>query len=329
MSSMFKKAVRERRKLRAALDGPPGSGKTYSALRLAFSMVRAGMATRVALIDTENESASLYAGEAPDGLPWEFDTLNLKTFGPDNFTAAIGAADREGYDCIVIDSLSHAWIGKGGALDLVDQKQGNKFTAWKDITPMQRKMVDAMIQSPAHIIATMRSKVEWVMEEEVNRQGKKVQVPRKVGMAPQQREGLEYEFDIYGSCDDSHQIKITKTRCSLLDNATTIKPGPDFWQPLFDWLKSGAPAPVRVEAPAAPAPAPDAAPGPDESPDSLRADFLVAIDTVATLDGAKKLGGEIKEATESGRITPAIADELRPLFAAKVKALKGAAAAKS
>ncbi len=245
MSSMFTKAVRTRRKLRAAFDGPSGSGKSYSALRLAFSLVQEGMGKRVAAIDTENNSLSLYAGENPDGVPWEFDSVNLRSFGPDNYTHAIKAATSDGFDIIVIDSLSHAWIGDGGALDLVDQKGGNKFAAWKDITPMQRKMVDAIIHSPAHVIATMRSKMEHVLEKDES--GK--MVPRKVGMAPQQRDGVEYEFDVYGSCDDSHQFRVTKTRCSLLDRATTVKPGPAFWHPLLEWLQSAAPGPdlMKIE----------------------------------------------------------------------------------
>ena len=169
--SLFVKAVRSQRKLRAAIDGPSGSGKTYSMLRLAFAMKAAGLCNRIAVIDTENNSASLYAGESPDGEPWAFDALNLTQFSPDAFTHAIRAAVGEGYDLIGIDSLSHAWIGQGGALDLVDQKGGNKFTAWKDVTPLHRAMIDAIVQSPAHVLVTMRSKTEYMIEEDAK--GKK------------------------------------------------------------------------------------------------------------------------------------------------------------
>jgi hypothetical protein len=245
--SLFKKAVRSRRKLRAAFDGPAGSGKTFTALRLAFSLVQAGMAKSVAVIDTENESASLYAGEAPDGVPWDFASMNLKQFGPDQFSYALNTAVNEGFDCVVIDSLSHAWIGEGGALDLVDSKGGNKFTAWKDITPLQRKMVDTIIRCNAHVLATMRSKTEYILEEQVNAHGKTVQVPVKKGMAPIQRDGLEYEFDLYGSIDQGSQLRITKSRCSLMHGQTAIKPGPQFWKPLLDWLQSAEPTPVVKE----------------------------------------------------------------------------------
>ena len=238
MGFTFRKAERSQQKLRAAIDGPSGAGKTYSAIRLGFALIDAGLGSRLALIDTENGSASLYAGEAPDGKPWEFDSLKLDQFNPDQYVAAIDAAEKAGYDVIVIDSLSHAWVGKGGALDIVDQKSGNKFAAWKDVTPIHRKMIDKIITSKAHVIATMRSKTEYVLEP--NEKGQ--MVPRKIGVAPVQRDGMEYEFDVYGSVDWSHQIKISKSRCSAIQDATGMKPGPAFWQPLFDWLTSAKPA---------------------------------------------------------------------------------------
>lgn len=299
--SLFSKAVRSRRKVRAAFDGPSGSGKSYSALRLAFTLVKFGMGKRVAVIDTENDSASLYAGESPDGVPWEFDALNLKSFGPDKYTHAMNAAVKEGFDIIVVDSLSHAWIGEGGALDLVDQKSGNKFTAWKDITPMQRKMVDTMIHSPAHVIITMRSKTEYVMEEEINSSGKKVMVPRKVGMAPIQRDGLEYEMDVYGSCDDSHQFRVTKTRCSLIDKATTVKPGPEFWEPLLSWLQSAEPTAPKGE---------------------KVVELEKAIREATTTEQILAVGNDVKEAHKNGLISDAAADYLRPVFNACVSELK-------
>jgi hypothetical protein len=212
-----------------------------------MAMIEAGLATRLGVIDTEKGSASLYSGEAPDRKIWEFDSVQLDQFNPDQYAAALKAAEDAGFDVVVIDSLSHAWIGKGGALDLVDQKGGNKFTGWKDVTPLHRKMVDGIIGSKAHVIATMRSKTEWVMEEQLNKKGEKVQVPRKIGTAPLQRDGMEYEFDVYGSLDWSHQIKISKSRCPALQDATGIKPDYSFWQPLFDWLKSAKPAPPKPE----------------------------------------------------------------------------------
>lgn len=297
----FVKAVRSQRKLRAAFDGPPGGGKTFTTIRLAFAMKAAGLCSRIAVIDTENNSASLYAGESPDGEPWEFDTMNLKQFNPDQFTNAIKTAAKEGYDCVVVDSLSHAWVGAGGALDLVDQKGGNKFTAWKDVTPLHRGMIDAIIQSPIHVLATMRSKVEYVLEED--EKGKKV--PRKVGVAPVQREGMEYEFDLYCSLDATNQMRVTKTRCSPMNARTAVKPGPEFWSPLFDWLKSAAPA-----APPSPVTPPQSALG-----SALTANkFIALIQATVSESALKAVGDQIKAALSEGTISAADDAVIRPVY---------------
>lgn len=229
---MFKKAERTKLKGRIALDGPSGSGKTYSALRAAFAMGK-----RVAVIDTEHQSASKYAGENPDGTPWEFDVCELTEFGPDRYAQAVQSAGKEGYDVIVIDSLSHAWTGEGGALDLVDRKagSGNKFTAWRDVTPLHRRMIDAMLSSPAHIIATMRTQTEYVLEP--NEHGR--MVPRKIGTKPIQREGMEYEFDVVGDLDYTHTLTVSKSRCPILQDAKSVKPNAEFWLPFCQWLNSG------------------------------------------------------------------------------------------
>lgn len=299
--SNFRKAVRTQRKLRAAFDGPSGGGKSYSALRLAFSLVKAGLAKRVAAIDTENNSIDLYAGESPDGVPFDFDVLNLSTYGPEMFTHAMKSAFKEGYDCVVVDSLSHAWVGKGGALDQKDAKGGNSFTAWKDITPIQRTMVDTIITAPAHMICTMRSKTEYVLEDDDK--GKKV--PRKIGMAPVQRDGLEYEFDMYGSIDHSHTLRISKTRCAAFDNLVSHKPGFAFWEPLFQWMSSAAPidpATIPTEPLAVPATPFDELAGSVRGCESA-ADFA-----------ARGYGAVIKAAREAGEITDAERAELVTLY---------------
>jgi hypothetical protein len=236
----FKKATRSQLKLRMAIDGPAGSGKTYTALRFAFSLGK-----RIAIIDTEHGSASKYLFKAPDGIPWEFDVCELERFSPTDYTSLIDEAGSLGYDVIVIDSLSHAWVGEGGALDMWD-KAGGRFQSWKNITPLHNKMIEAMLHSPSHIIATMRSKMDYVVEEEMDG-GRKKSVPRKVGLAPVQRNGMEYEFDIWGTLDLNHIFTISKTRCTEIDGAVAALPSASFMRPVVDWLKNGTPAPAQSE----------------------------------------------------------------------------------
>lgn len=233
----FKKAERKQLKLRMAIDGPSGSGKTYTALALAPSLGK-----RIAVIDTEHGSASKYVGE--NG--WDFDALELTSFSPSEYTAAIDEAGRLGYDVIIVDSLSHAWEGKDGALEMKDRAGGNSFTAWKAITPMHRRMIESMLSSPCHVIATMRSKMEYVLEEEVGKSGKVIQVPKRIGMAPIQRQGMEYEFDIVVDMDANHIATVSKTRCRAIDGATIAKPGASFMVPILDWLATGTATPISL-----------------------------------------------------------------------------------
>jgi hypothetical protein len=240
----FKRASRKQLKLRMAIDGPSGSGKSMTGLRLAFALAaheaaKQNREPRVAVIDSENGSISKYEGDAPDGTPFHFDVAELTTFSPSEYEATIKEAGRAGVDVILIDSLSHAWIGKDGALELKDKRGGNSFTAWKDITPMHSAMVESILRSPCHVIATMRSKTEHILEERIDDRGRKMQVPVKVGMAPQQRPGMEYEFDIYGSMDWSHIMTISKSRCSAVDGVVVVKPGAAWMAAVIRWLEDG------------------------------------------------------------------------------------------
>lgn len=237
---MFTRATKKKLKARIALDGPAGSGKTFTALRFAFAL--AGPGERVAVIDTEHRSASKYQGEQPDGVTWDFDVCELENYEPSTLAEVVKEAGRHGYGVVVIDSLSHFWEGKGGALEQVDKKSakgGNSFTAWKDVTPMHRNMVEAILACPAHIICTMRSKMEYVLEEQTNSQGKKVMAPKKIGMAPIQRQGVEYEFDVVCDIDVDHTLTVSKTRCPAIDGQKVVKPGALFVQPLAEWLGQG------------------------------------------------------------------------------------------
>jgi hypothetical protein len=169
----------------------------------------------------------------------------LVDYSPSSYTAMIKAAERQNYDICIVDSLSHAWSGSGGALEIVDRKtaagrSGNAFTdGWREVTPMHNAMLDAILGSTMHVICTMRSKMEYVMEQ--NDKGK--MVPRKIGMGPVQRAGMEYEFDIVGDIDQaSHACTVSKTRCKAITDAIITKPGLDLARPIWVWLNKGTEA---------------------------------------------------------------------------------------
>lgn len=234
----FVKATRRTAKARMALIGPSGSGKTMTALFAALGLV--GRAGRVAVLDTERGSASKYAGD-PD-IP-EFDSCELTTFSPLTYVEAIREAGRQGYDAVIVDSLSHAWIGKEGALELVDRaskRAKSSFMAWREVTPMHNELVDGLVQAPMHVIVTMRSKTEYVIDDD--ERGKKV--PRRVGIGPVQRDGLEYEFDVVGDMDLDNTLVVTKTRCRSLGGAVIRKPTLELGLRLAAWLEQGEPVPT-------------------------------------------------------------------------------------
>lgn len=229
--NMFTKATRRKARARVAIDGPAGSGKTYTALVAATSLANGG---EIAVIDTERGSASLYADE------FSFDVLELNDYSPRNYIQAIKAAEQNGYSVIVIDSMSHAWEGQGGILDMHDaatkrQKTENSYTAWKDVTPIHREFVDTMLQSSCHIIATMRAKMKYSQEKDGN--GKTV--IRKIGLAPVQRAGTEYEFTIVCDMDVEHTLSVSKSRCKPIADKVVRLPDITFFNVLRDWLEKG------------------------------------------------------------------------------------------
>lgn len=239
---MFKKATKEKKKLRLAIDGPSGAGKTYTALALA-----SGLGERIAFIDSERGSARMYADK------FAFDVVELEDHHPANYIKGIQAADQMGYDVLVIDSLSHAWSGKNGALELVDKAsrnadggEGNSFTAWRRVTPVHNSLVDAILSSKCHVICTMRVKTAYSMEK--NQKGK--MEPKKIGVEPIQRDGVEYEFDVVCDIDHMHEMRVSKTRITDIDGEVVHKPDAGFGQRLRRWLDSGAePAPRPIMQP--------------------------------------------------------------------------------
>ena len=236
MSVTFTPATKEAAKARIALSGPSGAGKTYTALMLAHAL-----ADKVAVIDTERGSASKYVGL--NG--WQFDTLQPQSYAPLSLVEALGAAAGAEYGCVVVDSLSHYWEGTDGMLEQVDRRgrNGNNFAGWKEARPDERRMVDALIGFPGHVIVTMRAKTEYVIEE--NERGKKV--PRKVGLKPVQRDGIEYEFDLVGDLDHDNTLTVSKSRIHTLAKAVIPLPGEDFAKQIESWLSDGEQVPSVAE----------------------------------------------------------------------------------
>lgn len=241
MAVQFRKATKSQSKLRMTIDGPAGSGKTFTALTFAKTLAGDG---KVAVIDTERGSASKYADL------FDFDTVELDSFSPQNYIECIKAAESAGYAVIVIDSLSHAWEGIGGVLDLHDQATvrepgRNSYTAWRSVTPIHNKLVDAMLQSRCHVIATMRSKMDYIQTEDAS--GKKR--IEKVGMAPIQRSGMEYEFDVVADMDTAHNMVVSKSRIFAIADAVVSKPNGEWFKQVVNWLGDGTPTPAPKAAP--------------------------------------------------------------------------------
>jgi hypothetical protein len=226
----FQRAERKKAKLRLALCGTSGSGKTYSALKIAK-----GLGGKVAMIDTEHGSGELYADLM------DYDVVRLEApYTPDKYITYIKEAEQAGYEVLIIDSLTHAWSGEGGVLDMADKaakasKSGNSYMAWRDVTPKHNQLVDAILTSKMHVITTMRTKTEYVIE--TTEKGKSA--PRKVGMAPIQRDGMEYEFTVVLDLSiDGHIASASKDRTRLFDGKADI-PSEKTGKELLDWLNSG------------------------------------------------------------------------------------------
>lgn len=229
MTVFFKKAERKQAKLRLALSGPTGSGKTEGALMLAK-----GIGGRIAVVDTENSSASLYADR------YNFETANLAPpYTPEKFVDAIKAAEQAGFDTLILDSITHEWSGVGGCLEIVDKLastkfKGNSWGAWSEVTPRHRRFIDAILHSSIHIIVTLRSKMDTVQVDSGNGK-KKVE---KVGMKSEQRDGIEYEFTTVLDLTCDHIAVATKDRTHIFSEPMLISENTGAL--LRNWLLSGS-----------------------------------------------------------------------------------------
>lgn len=247
MTTGFRRAERKRVWLKLGITGPTGSGKTYSALKLAF-----GMGRKVAMLDTENGSGELYAHLG------EYDVLTIHApFTVQKYIEAIDMAAAAGYDVLVIDSLSHAWAADGGLLDqktALDKRGGNSYTNWAEITKQYERFKSKILQSPIHVVCTMRSKMEYAIEQD--ERGRTT--VRKVGLAPVMRDGIEYEMTTIFDLAMDHGAATSKDRTGLFDGHTKPLSEED-GRRIMQWLESGA----EMEATAAPAPEPPAPVAPE------------------------------------------------------------------
>jgi hypothetical protein len=230
----LKKTNRSSARIRVALQGTSGSGKSYSSLLLAYGLCKDWK--KIAVIDSEHQSSTLYSHLG------EYNVLNLSApYTPERYIEAIDTCEKAGMEVIVVDSLSHEWEGDGGILDMHSQLAGNSFTNWSKLTPRHNALVQKILTSNCHIIATVRSKQDYVITE---KNGK--QVPEKVGMKGVQRDGLEYDFTLFFELDIYNNATCTKDRTQLFNPRMPFKVDVATGTKILDWCNSGQAEPTEL-----------------------------------------------------------------------------------
>ncbi|RIJ45502.1 AAA family ATPase [Maribellus luteus] len=222
----IRKAQRKQAKIKLALQGPSGSGKTYSALLLAAGLTNY---SKIAVIDTENHSADLYAHLG------DFNVLQLsKPFTPERYITAIETCEEAGMEVIIIDSVSHEWEGSGGILDLHGNMPGNSFTNWAKMTPRHNAFVQKILESPCHVISTIRTKTDYTLSE---KNGK--MIPEKVGLKGITRDGMDYEFTIVFDLDIKHNATASKDRTGLFMDKPAYVISSKTGERILNWCNQG------------------------------------------------------------------------------------------
>lgn len=230
-NNMFRKAERKKTYLKLGISAPSGAGKTYSALKMAYGICKDW--NKIAVIDTENGSAELYSNLG------EYSVCNIAPpFTPEKYINAIKNAEECGFEVLIVDSLTHAWTGEGGLLDMQDKvtkasKSGNSYNAWREITPLYNQLVDTILQAKCDIIITTRAKEEYVITED---NGKKSY--KKIGLAPIFRDGLEYEMTVFFDMTQEHIASASKDRTGLFDGQHFI-PSEQTGEMLANWRNGG------------------------------------------------------------------------------------------
>ena len=225
----FTPAEREARPARALLDGPPGSGRTLTALRIA-----SGLGTRIAVLDTAHGASLRYADQV------KFDVIELSTFGLDELMLALYEAAVTGYDTLVIDGLSPFWSGRSGLLEQVDEamkKAGPKAAkdaGWTAVRPLERRMMEGILLFPGHLVATVNSRIETVLESDGDRHRL-----RRYALRSDMRDGFENYVDFAGALDDEHVLTVVKSRDAELDGRQLDWTGKDLGKHLARWAAVG------------------------------------------------------------------------------------------
>lgn len=224
----LRKSNRSQARIRIGVQGPSGSGKTFSSLLLAFGLCQDW--NKIAVIDTENQSADLYSHLG------DYNVITLKApYNPERYIEAINLCESNGIHVIIIDSLSHEWEGEGGILEIHAMMAGNSFTNWSKITPRHNALIQRILNSNSHVIATIRSKQDYIITE---KSGKSL--PEKVGMKGVQRDGLEYDFTIMFELDIYHNAQVSKDRTQLFKVKTTFQLDQNTGVLIAEWCAKGA-----------------------------------------------------------------------------------------
>lgn len=231
MTLQLKKAERKKAKIRLGLSGASGFGKTYSALLIAKGMV--GSWDKIALIDTENGSGELYSDLG------EYNVVTLEApYSPERYIEAIKMCEKAGMECIIVDSITHEWDGKGGCLD-IQNSLGGRYQDWAKVTPRHDSFIQAILTSSSHVITTVRRKQDYEMTD--NNGKKSVQ---KVGTKEVTREGFEYELTMnLEIVNDKHLVRASKDRTSLFMGLPEFVPSEETGKKIKDWCESGADLP--------------------------------------------------------------------------------------
>ena len=225
----LRKATRKKAKIRLGLSAVSGGGKTYSAILIAKGLVN-GDLSKVAIIDTENGSADLYAHLG------DYNVLPISApFTPEKYIDAIKECENAGMEVIIVDSITHEWDGKGGILEISNSMTGNSYTNWAKITPRHNAFIDAILQSSSHIITTVRRKQDYEMT--TNQAGKLT--PVKVGLKEVTREGFEYELTVNLELDQKHNATASKDRTGLFIDKPEFVPSEETGRILLEWCESG------------------------------------------------------------------------------------------